>query len=162
MLSKIPFTALSKSASSKTMTGDFPPNSRDTCAKFSAEFRITCLAVCGPPVKLMRSTKGWLVNVRPQGSPCPVTILITPGGKPASSNTFANSSMGAEACSEAFRTTVFPAASAGPIFTATRNSWEFQGTTAATTPKGSRRVIVIMSGLSMGNVSPLTLSARPA
>jgi hypothetical protein len=48
--------------------------------------------------------------------------------------------MAAEACSEAFKTTVLPAASAGPSFTATRNSCEFQGTMAATTPIGSRVV----------------------
>ena len=33
---------------------------------------------------------------------------------------------------------------------------------AATTPSGSRRVIVIISGLSIGNVWPLILSAHPA
>ena len=48
-----PFTALSISASSKTINGDFPPNSKETSAKFSAEFLITCLAVAGPPVKLI-------------------------------------------------------------------------------------------------------------
>ena len=31
-----PFTALSMSASSKTINGDFPPNSSETSAKFSA------------------------------------------------------------------------------------------------------------------------------
>ena len=162
ILRSTPLTALSRSASSNTMTGDLPPSSNETSAKFSALLRITCRAVSGPPVKLTRSTSGWLVRARPQGSPCPVTTLKTPGGKPASSNTLANSSIGAEACSEAFSTTVLPAARAGPIFTATRNSWEFQGTTAATTPSGSRTVIAIMSGLSMGRVSPVTLSARPA
>ena len=162
MLSNTPLTALSRSASSKIITGDLPPNSRETWAKFSAALRMTWRAVSGPPVKLMRSTSGCLVSVRPQGSPCPVTTLKTPGGKPTSSKTRANSSIGAEACSEALRTTVLPAARAGPILTATRKSCEFQGTTAATTPSGSRRVIVIISGLSMGSVSPQTLSARPA
>ena len=70
--------------------------------------------------------------------------------------------MAAEACSDAFRTTVLPAAKAGPILTATRKSWEFQGTTAATTPRGSRRVKTQRSGLSIGMVSPWILSAQPA
>ena len=162
ILRSTPLTALSRSASSNTITGDLPPSSRETSAKFSALLRMTCRAVSGPPVKLTRSTSGWLVSARPHGSPCPVTTLNTPGGKPASSNTRANSSIGAEACSEALSTTVLPAASAGPILTATRNSCEFHGTTAATTPSGSRSVMAIMSGLSIGRVSPLTLSARPA
>ena len=51
-------------------------------------------------------------------------------------------------------TIVLPAASAGAIFTATRNSSEFQGTMAATTPIGSRTVIAHMFGLSIGSVSP--------
>ena len=102
------------------------------------------------------------MSTLPHGSPWPVTTLNTPGGKPASSMSLANSSMGAEACSEAFSTTVLPAASAGPIFTATRKSCEFHGTTAATTPSGSRSVIASMSGLSMGSVLPITLSAAPA
>ncbi len=162
MLSSTPLVALSRSASSNITTGDFPPNSSETCAKFSAEFLTTWRAVSGPPVKLILSTNGWLVSARPHGSPRPEITLKTPGGKPASSNTLANSNMGAEACSDALSTTVLPAARAGPILTATRNSCEFQGTTAATTPRGSRIVMVHILGLSMGRVSPLTLSARPA
>ena len=73
-----------------------------------------------------------------------------------------NSSIAADACSEALSTTVFPAASAGPSLTAARKSWEFHGTTAATTPSGSRVVKTHRSGLSMGRVSPCTLSAHPA
>jgi hypothetical protein len=113
-------------------------------------------------VKLMRATRGWLVSARPQGSAVPVTMLTTPFGKPAFSNSLPNSSIGAEACSDAFSTTVFPAASAGAIFTATRKICEFHGTMAATTPSGSRMVQANMSGLSMGSVSPWILSASPA
>ena len=39
-----PLTALSMSASSNTMTGDLPPSSSDTSAKFSAELRMMCRA----------------------------------------------------------------------------------------------------------------------
>ena len=119
-------------------------------------------AAPGPPVKDTRATKGCEVNALPQGSPWPVTKLTTPGGMPAASISVPNSSIAAEACSDSFTTIVFPAASAGPILTADRNSCEFHGTTAATTPKGSRRVNTIMSGLSIGRVSPWILSAQPA
>ncbi len=77
-------------------------------------------------------------------------MLIAPVGKPASWMSRANSRSGAGPSSEAFTTMVQPAASAGPIFTAERNSWLFQGTTMATTPIGSRRSQTSMSGLSIG------------
>ena len=157
-----PFTALSIFASSKTMKGDFPPSSNETSAKFSAELYRTCFAAPGPPVKEMRATLGWLVSDLPQGSPWPVTIFTTPAGNPASSINSPNSNMAAEACSDAFNTTVLPAAKAGPILTATKNNCEFQGTTAATTPNGSRLVKTNISGLSIGRTSPLILSAQPA
>ena len=41
------------------------------------------------------------VRTRPQGSPWPVTMLTTPGGKPASSINRPNSSIAADACSDA-------------------------------------------------------------
>ena len=157
-----PFTALSISASSKTINGDFPPNSKETSAKFSAEFLITCLAVAGPPVKLILWTRGWVVSVLPHGSPWPEIIFTTPGGNPASSITLPNSNIAAEACSEAFKTTVLPAAKAGPILTATKNNCEFHGTMAATTPSGSLTLNAYISGLSIGSVEPSILSASPA
>ena len=49
-------------------------------------------------------------------------MFTTPGGIPASSMHLPNSNMAADACSEAFKTMVFPAASAGPILTATKNN----------------------------------------
>ena len=69
---------------------------------------------------------------------------------PASCTSRANSRSGPGPSSEALTTSVQPAASAGPIFTAARKSWLFQGTIAATTPTGSRRVQTSMSGLSIG------------
>ena len=108
------------------------------------------------------ATLGWLVNSFPQGSPWPVIIFTTPGGIPASSTHLPKASIAADACSDAFKTIVFPAAKAGPIFTATRNNCEFHGTIAATTPNGSLFVNTNKSGLSIGNVWPETLSAHPA
>ena len=45
ILAIIPFIALSLRASLKTTTGLFPPSSRDTWDKFSAEFLTICFAV---------------------------------------------------------------------------------------------------------------------
>ena len=87
---------------------------------------------------------------------------VLPGIKvDTGAKTLANSSIGAEACSDNLTTIVLQAANAGAIFTALKNNWEFHGTIAATTPTGSRNVIVHMSGLSIGSVSPVILSARP-
>ena len=157
-----PLVALSRSASSNTRMGDLPPSSSVVTAKFSAEFRITWRAVSGPPVKAMRATSGWRVRGMAQFSASPVMTETTPGGKPASSISRANSSIGAGAISDAFRTTLHPAASAGPSLVAARNICAFHGTTAATTPIGSRRVKTCMSGLSIGSTAPSILSASPA
>ena len=73
-------------------------------------------------------------------APKPVTTLTTPGGKPACSTSFMNSSSEAEVNSDGLITTVLPAASAGASFHAVSSSGEFHGTIAATTPSGSWRV----------------------
>ena len=59
--------------------------------------------------------------------------------------------MGAGPNSEAFKTMVQSEVNAGPSLTAERSSCEFQDTTAATTPIGSRRHQASISGLSMVN-----------
>ena len=48
--------ALSISASSNTMKGDFPPSSSDVLARLSAVFFTICRAVSGPPVKATCAT----------------------------------------------------------------------------------------------------------
>ena len=121
------------------MKGDLPPSSSETSAKFSAELRTTCRAATGPPVKEI------LRDQRVRGQRLPAGLAVAGDdvdhavGDARLRDQAPNSSIGAEACSDAFSTTALPAASAGPIFTAERNSWLFHGTTAATTPSGSRR-----------------------
>ena len=80
----IPFIAFSWCASSNTATGLFPPSSKLTSDKFSAEFLIICLAVSGPPVKAIFSTKLCVVRAFPHGLPYPVITFITPFGIPIS------------------------------------------------------------------------------
>jgi hypothetical protein len=69
-----------------------------------------------------------------------VTTLNTPGGKPASCTSSANSSVEADACSAGLTTTQHPAASAGAAFQLMSSTGEFHGVMAATTPTGSRSV----------------------
>ncbi|MCY1228106.1 hypothetical protein D3C71_1509930 [compost metagenome] len=90
-----------------------------------------------------------------------MTTLNTPGGKPASSNNVASSSVEAEVNSDGLTTTVQPAAMAGAIFQLNSINGEFQGVIAATTPTGSCRVKAKYPFLSSGSVLPCTLSARP-
>ena len=63
-------------------------------------------------------------------------------------------------CSAVLSTTVQPAASAGANFQLPMVSGKFQGTTAATTPAGSR-VTRASSPSTVAGISPITLSARP-
>ena len=69
-----------------------------------------------------------------------MTTLNTPGGKPASSISCANSSVEAGACSAGLTTNVQPAASAGASFHDINRIGEFQGVIAPITPTGSRTV----------------------
>ena len=85
-----------------------------------------------------------------------------PAGNPASWTSSAKASSGAGPSSEAFSTTVQPAASAGPSLTADRKSCEFHGTTAATTPIGSRPDRHLHIGLVDRNERAFVLVGQPA
>ena len=98
----------------------------------------------------------------PGVGPKPVTTLKTPGGKPASSKSLANSSVEAGVCSAVLTTKVQPAARAGASFKVSSKSGEFHGVIAPTTPIGSFLVYTKKLGLSEGMVSPWILSAAPA
>src|SRR5688572_17760621 len=93
--------------------------------------------VASDPVNATLATSGCSTSGAPTSGPSPVTTLTTPGGKPACSTSFMNSSVDAEVYSDGWMTTVLPAASAGASFHASSSSGEFHGTIAATTPSGS-------------------------
>jgi hypothetical protein len=63
------YTALSTSASSKTMFAPLPPSSRETGARCVAAEAMTCLPVVEEPVKVTRSTRSSAVSVAPAGAP---------------------------------------------------------------------------------------------
>ena len=135
-----PFTASSRSASSKTMFGDLPPSSMVVRLKCRAAVSLMRRPVASEPVKATLATSGCSTSGMPTSLPKPVTTLTTPGGKPASAISFMNSSVDTEVNSEGFTTTVLPAASAGASLNARISSGEFHGQIATQTPRGSSRV----------------------
>lgn len=110
-------TALSILASSKTIIGDFPPNSRQVFFKLdSLEAYKTFLPTRELPVKLTFLTSGCLVMASPVICPYPGNILSTPGGKPASTISEQKNKHESGVTSEHFITIQFPAAKQGAIF----------------------------------------------
>lgn len=73
------------SASGAIITGDFPPNSKQTFFKLEfADCFITSLPISVEPVKLILEILLEDVNAAPASCPYPGTMLNTPGGNPAS------------------------------------------------------------------------------
>src|SRR3546814_9135296 len=83
------------------------------------------LPVWSDPVNEIFRTRGCSIRALPTSLPKPVMTFTTPGGKPASANSPANSSMEAEVNSDGLMTTVQPAANAGAIFQAVSINGEF-------------------------------------
>ncbi len=75
-----------------------------------------CLPVPVSPVKATRRTSGCVTSASPMTEPRPVTTFSTPGGSPASWKSSATFNVESGVVDAGFTTTVFPAASAGPIF----------------------------------------------
>ena len=120
----------------------------------AAPSAITLRPVAVDPVNETMSTRGSLANSAPTPWSLEVTMLITPGGKSVCSVMSSPSTAAHHGVSGAgFKTTVFPAASAGPILA--RLIWwgKFHGVMAPTTPTASR-AIVRRVGIPIGDASP--------
>ncbi len=152
--------AASMSASAKTMFADLPPSSSVTrlivCAAPAAIERPTSVE----PVNAILSTPGCSTSRCPTVEPGPTTTLTTPSGSPASAASSAKRSAVSGVSSAGLRTTVLPAASAGPSFHEAIVSGKFQGVISATTPTGSRTVNACPPAT--GIVSPSRRSGAPA
>jgi hypothetical protein len=85
LLIMAPSTAASRSASSKTTKGALPPSSMLTFFTVSAHCFIRSLPTSVEPVKESLRTVGFAVSSPPMAPEAPVTMLRTPGGKPARS-----------------------------------------------------------------------------
>ena len=111
------------------------------------------------PVNATLSTSRMRGERRARVSPKPVTMLTTPGGKPASSISSPRRSAESGVCSAGFSTTVLPQASAGPSFHAAISSGKFHGMIWPTTPTGSRSVYACNCGV--GHVRDVGLDRLP-
>src|SRR5271165_2070688 len=80
-----PLTAISISASSKTMNGALPPNSSDSFLTVPAHCCISNLPTSVEPVKVNLRTVGFEVSSPPISFDGPVTQEKTPLGTPARS-----------------------------------------------------------------------------
>ena len=130
------YTALSRSASSKTRLAPLPPSSSETGARWVAAEAMIALPVTEEPVKVTRSTRSSAVSEEPAGAPCPLSTLSTPGGKPASTARRPRSVTDAGVSSLGLMMQVLPHAIAGAIFQVAIISGKFHGLIAATTPAG--------------------------
>src|SRR5690606_4797346 len=121
------------------MNADLPPSSRNTRLRDSAAEAITLRPVAVEPVNDTRSTRGSVDNMAPRAWSDELTTLSTPAGMSVSVEARWASAAAAQGVSGAgWRTTVHPAARAGP--TLARLIWcgKFHGVIAPTTPAGSR------------------------
>ena len=120
------------------MFADLPPHSSVHFLSVAEARAMISFPTAVEPVNETMSTSGWSTSAWPASGPKPGTMFTTPGGKPASWNIDASSIAVEGVSSEGFRTTVLPAASAGPSFQIAIFRGKFQGVIAATTPTGSR------------------------
>ena len=146
------------SASSSTMAADLPPSSRKTFFSVGAAAAMIARPVSVDPVKDTMSTRGSVVSRAATSVELGVTTLKTPAGMSVCSATMRASSQATHGVSGAgLRTTVQPAASAGPILA--RLIWfgTFHGVIAATTPIGSRSTVLLV-GMPIGSATPRSVS----
>lgn len=110
------FTACSKSASSKTSKGLFPPVSSVMFFILIEAIFMISFPVLVLPVNATLSIPRCVAIAAPASRPKPFSTLTTPAGKPASLIKVARYRMLKGVCSAALITTVFPQAKAGPSF----------------------------------------------
>ena len=99
-------------------------------------------------------TIGLLESSSPISDALPVTTLIVPLGKPASSARAANARAEKGVWLAGLITTGHPAARAGAHFRVIIALGKFQGVIAATTPTGCFKTIILLSVIGSGIVSP--------
>src|SRR5918993_2040336 len=131
-----PSTALSRSASSKTMNGAWPPNSIEVRLTVSAHCLSRILPTSVEPVNETLRTVLLVQSSVPIGPEEPVTTLNTPLGTPARSASSASARAENGVCDAGFSTTVQPEAIAGPALRVIIARGKFHGVMHATTPIG--------------------------
>ena len=132
--------ALSRSASSNTITGFLPPSSKWSRLRVAADWAWMAEPVADSPTNAMAAMPGCSVRERPAVSPRPCTTLSTPAGRPASSAISASRQAVSGLHSAGLWTTVQPAASAGAIFQVDSMNGVFHGVITPTGPMARRLV----------------------
>src|SRR4051794_33696477 len=110
-----------------------PPSSRRHRRRRAPTDDATARPPVTLPVKTIFATRSSSTSAAPLSRP-PVTTLITPGGRPASTARRASSMLDAGVISDGLRTSVFPAARAGAAAIVVRRLGEFHGVMTPTTP----------------------------
>ncbi len=131
-----PSTALSRSASSKTMNGAWPPSSIEVRLTVSAHCLSRILPTSVEPVNETLRTVLLVHSSVPIGPELPVTTLNTPAGTPARSASSAMARAEKGVAEAGLTTMVQPAANAGPTLRVIMALGKFQGVIAAHTPTG--------------------------
>src|ERR1700757_4864256 len=109
-----PLTAISISASSKTMNGALPPNSIEVFLTVAAHCCISSFPPSVEPVKVNLRTIGFEVSSPPISFDGPVTQENTPFGTPARSASSHKAKAEKGVAVAGFSTIVQPGAKAGP------------------------------------------------
>ena len=131
--------APARSASSRTRNADLPPSSRNTLLIVAAPAAITARPVAVDPVNDTMSTRGSDDSIAPTAWSSEVTMFRTPAGISVCAAASSPRIAAHQGVSGAgLSTTVFPAASAGPILARLIWCGKFHGVIAPTTPTASR------------------------
>ena len=149
-----PLTAASMSASSKMMSGAWPPSSMLTFFTVSAHCFSRILPTSVEPVNDSLRTASLAVSSPPTVRASPVTTLNTPAGMPARSASSARASAEYGVKLAGLTTTVHPAASAGAHLRVIMAFGKFQGVIAAHTPTGCLITISRRLFATVGMMSP--------
>src|SRR5215469_6289778 len=149
-----PLTAISRSASSKTINGALPPSSIEVFLTVPAHCSSSNLPISVEPVKVSLRTVGFEVSSPPISFEGPVTHENTPLGTPARSANSHNAKAENGVAVAGFSTIVQPAAKAGPALRVIIAAGKFHGVIAAHTPTGSFVTTIRLSEACAGIVSP--------
>ena len=150
LAARAPSTALSRSASSKTMNGALPPSSIDVRNTFSAACFMSVTPTGVEPVNdTLRRRGSAIIGVDSADDVLVVNTLTTPLGTPTSSRILTKYSVVSGVSVAGLITTVFPAARAGPILRVAMASGKFHGVIRKHGPTGRYETMFrpVFSGL---------------
>ena len=136
------------------MNGALPPSSSDIFFTVPAHCAMRSFPISVDPVNDNLRTTGFEVSSPPISVALPVMMFKTPFGIPARSPSSASASAEKGVCDAGFKTTVQPAAMAGPALRVIIASGKFQGVMQATTPIGCLITTTRLSACGPGIVSP--------